>query len=311
MDSAVLVLSALLLNAALGVRRWYAPLRPQRVTGLPARLVRDVERRLDREHRGLKERERRGALLVALAFAACLAAGLVGGWLFKQNLHFVEIALMTVLLPLRPIWDRASSIHQSLKAGNVAQARLALDEKLWRHRAVMDEAGLARAGIETLAVGFAEKILAPILWYFILGLTGLFFSRALTLIVETLQSPAQEEGFARAARGAHYLLHYLPSRLAAGLWLMALLFLPSGKPGEAARDIREGGLDTAPPQRIDLLAAASALKLSLGGPSSVYAADKAWVGKGPVRALPQDMARALYLFALLHLFLFILLGLFF
>src|SRR5687767_5653289 len=76
MERAVLVLSALLLNAFLaGPPRWYEALGLGKLSRLCAHIVRDAERRLNRDHRSASEREMRGILLVALVIIAALLGG--------------------------------------------------------------------------------------------------------------------------------------------------------------------------------------------------------------------------------------------
>lgn len=304
MDRAIIIVSALLLNALLaGPRPLYIALGLAEWGRWPAKAVRDLERRLNRDHRSESERETRGMLLVAAFAAGALLLGWFFSWLFQHSL--LEILLVMLALPVRPAWDVASAIRKRLKAGDVMGAKQALEGTSWRHYAVLDEYGVARAGIETLAVSFSEKILAPALWYLLFGLPGLFLSKAVYLLRETLPP---DLAISKATQAAHVLLHYIPSRLAAILWLAASLFLPSSQPREAASHISAKFL-AAPPLAFSLLAAASVLKLSLGGPVSIYT--KEWQGTGSPRPAAADLRRALLLFALLHLLLFILAGLFF
>lgn len=311
MDRAVLIVSALLLNALFaGPRSLYAPLKLDRIAHLPASLIGKAERKLDREHRSLREREWRGAVFVGIIFGGCLMMGLLLGWIFSFNMQFLEMGLLASLLPVRPSWDRGRLVHKHLKRGEMLAARQALENTPWRHSALLDPFGMARAGIELLAVQFSAKIFAPCLWYALCGLPGLFFSRAIYLLVETLNQPADyAQGFGRLARLVHAGMDYVPSRLAGLMWLGASFFLSTAEPGNAGRAILAESKFTRDSQSFTLMSVAHVLKLSLGGPMSVYG-DKRWWGSGTVKAMPSDVARALYLFALLHLFLFLGFGLF-
>lgn len=309
MESRILLaLCALLLNAALGgPRAFYAALGARRPLRFAAAWVRDVERRLNREHRSAGEREMRGALLAGTVLALALIFGWACGWAFRSNLRFVELLLLTLALPVRPAWDLASSIGKSLQAGNVTAARAALEDTPWKHHALLDEPGLARAGIETLAVGFSEKIVAPLLYYALFGLPGLFMAKAITFLHEQLPSSAAKAEFGQAAGWLHTALHWLPARLAALLWMVAALFLPSGRWKKSSAQIA-AALAVETPRALALLSAGAALSLSLGGPGSAYSGGR-WHGAGSVKASPADLRRALYLFALLHLLLSVPLGL--
>ena len=312
MDRAVFILSALLLNAAFAGPRWlYTPLKLDRIAHIPASLIGKAERKLDREHRSLREREARGAMFVVVVFIGCTVLGWALGWILSFNLQPVEIVIVAALLPVRPSWDRVRQVQRYLKKNDLLAARHALENTPWRHSALLDPCGMARAGIELLAVQFSVKILSPCLWFCLCGLPGMFFIRALYLIVETLNPPLDgPQGFGRLARQVHYVLDYIPSRLAALLWLAAAYFMPTASPAQAAQRIWEEAKFTRDSQSFILMSVAHVLQLSLGGPMSAYG-DKRWWGSGTVKATPADMGRGLYLFALLNLFLFIGFGLFF
>lgn len=309
MDRALLVLCALLLNAALaGPRRAYISSGAARLSQFPAHLAHEVERRLNRDHRSISERESRGMLMVAFAIFFAIVAGELLGSL-TRHLPFIEIIILTVALPVRPSWDIASQIVKQLKNNNLAGARQALDGTVWKHHAVLDEPSVARAGIELLAVNYSEKIIGPAIWYMVFGLPGLFVSKMVYVLEEILVRPGGgPHYFSKATSAVHYVLHYPTSRLAAVLWLVASLFTPSGKVGETISQMTVG-INKAPPQVMSLIASAVVLKLSLGGPSSAYASE-GWVGTGSAKATAGDVKRALYLFALLNLMLFVMLGAF-
>ena len=309
MERAVLILSALALNAVFaGPARLFAALGLMPLFHYPASKVRDLERRLNRDHRSYSEREMRGVLLVSVMIIVALLVGAFLEWLFAHNLQFMGLLLVALLLPVRPTWDCVWAIRKYLASGDLRQTRDALADTAWRHHALLDEYGVARAGIETVAVHFAEKIFAPALWYIIFGLPGFLVSKGVYLLQETLSRPSGENGFARATAGVHYVLHYIPSRIAAVFWLAAAFFVPGANAAEAARQLVPG-IERARPEKIALLSAASVLKLGLGGPSSIYVHEE-WVGNGTVKPTAYDVRRALYIFIILHLMLFVLFGLF-
>ena len=322
MDRAVLLLCALLLNVAFcGPKRVYARLPFLRFLEISASLVRAAERKLNRDNRSVSEREIRGAALVVFVIVCSVLLGWIGEKLFSNNLGFIKIVLLATLLPVRQTWDIAAEIHRGLKAGNVGQARMALSGTACRQFMILDDSGVARAAIEMLAVNFSEKILAPAFWFLLFGLPGLFVSKTNYLMVENLTHATvlQENpsllrkicsyGFNSPVLVMNFMLHYVPSRIAAFLWPAAAMFLPSGNGIAVAKTIVAGEIDIGSPRYVSVLAAASSLSLSLGGPSSSYT-DKAWIGAGAPKATPANVRKAMFLFALLHLFVFILLGIF-
>lgn len=306
MDHAILVLCALLLNAALaGPRAWYAALGISRLGLLPARLLRLAERKLNRERRSPKDREMRGWLLTGATALAGIVIGSLAYWFLHDNLRFFELLLVAALLPVRPTWDRLSDIRTALAQNNIAEARLTLFGTAWKHHAMLDEPGLGRAAIETTAIDFSEKIAAPVLGYLLFGLPGLLAVKCLTMAQGVL---THTPDFGKSARAVHDVLHYIPSRLSAGLWALTPLFLPSGNMRQTAALIFPG-LITDTPRAFTLRAASAVTRVSLGGPGSPYA--PAWTAGGTMKPLPADLKRAQAAFVFMNIFLFVFIGVFF
>jgi adenosylcobinamide-phosphate synthase len=312
MEHALFALSALLLNMVLaGPRQWYEAIGLSRIVRMPVTLLRDAERKLNRDNRSLEERQWRGDLLACLILTGSLLVGWVLGWLSKHGFEFIELLVLTAALPVRPTWDRTSQISTSLQAGNSASAHKALEGTAWRHHAVLDNYSVARAGIETLAVSFSDKIVAPLFWYLCIGLPGLLACKSIVLLQETtLQTGSKHStgGFGKTAQAMHYWLNFIPARIAAILWMAAAAFVPSCRWKDAAKKIT-ASIGNKSPQVVALLSAASVLGITLGGPASIYTGEQ-WIGDGTPKTPPADVKRALFLFALLCLFLFILLGVF-
>jgi adenosylcobinamide-phosphate synthase len=238
--------------------------------------------------------------LLAVAGLAALLAGLLLQALLGHRL--LAALALAPCLPLRSLWTRTRAIRRALAAGDLAAARMALAGTLFRHHAIMDAPSVARAGIELLTVQFAEHVVAPLLWYLLLGFPGALLSKTLMLLRETSSGE-----FGMPAAAAQRVFHYLPSRLAAMLWLAAGLFVP-GADARRCWQALSPHFASAPPQSLALLSAAAALNLSLGGPGSPYGAD-GWIGHGTARAGAGDLRRAEVLLGLLCLLLFVGLGL--
>lgn len=304
MDSAFILLCALVLNALFaGPRRLYVSMGLLALAQAPARKLRDVERRLNREHRARRELEIRGYIMLAAGVSAALAIGWLLSGLSALANGFIAIIIIASLLPVRPTLDFALAVKRALLSGQIAEARASFSGTPWRHHAVMDEHALSRAAIETLAVHFSERIMCPALAYMLGGLPLMFACMFITLLHDIVSPGA----FALAAKKAYRFVHWLPSRVAACLWVCSALFLPEGKLKQSWRRLAPLLL-MQPPQPLMVACAGHVLMLSLGGPSSIYAAG-AWHGVGTTKAMPLHIGRAAYLFVVLNLLVLILLGL--
>lgn len=307
MDRTWFALCALIFNAAFGgPKEWYASLGLTRIGLLPARGVRHLERKLNRDHRSPKDREMRGWLLVAGLVTASIVVGGLLSWFFERNFHFLELVLVAIMLPIRPIWDRMDTIRNALIKNDIAKARNALSGTVWRHHALLDEFGLARASIEITAVDFSEKIVCPILGYILLGLPGFFVCKSITLANDVLGITPD---FAKATHLMHNVLHYIPSRIAALLWTLTPLFLPSGKIDDTLHRVSHH-LISDPSRQLGLRVASAVGRVSLGGPGSPYVLS-VWIENGTQKPNRADVRRVQAAFVFLNIFLFVFIGVIF
>ena len=166
-----------------------------------------------------------------------------------------------------------------------------------RNPAALDEAGVARAAIESLAENFSDGVVAPILWTALGGLTG----GALYKAINTADSMIGHKddryvAFGWAAARLDDLVNLPASRLAA-LWLiLAAGLTPGASARAAARAVwRDASLHRSPNAGWPEAAMAGALGLKLAGPR-VYGdtlIDDAFMGAGRREADAADIKRAL------------------
>jgi adenosylcobinamide-phosphate synthase len=164
----------------------------------------------------------------------------------------------------------------------------------------LDEAGVARAAIESLAENFSDGVVAPILWTALGGLVG----GALYKAINTADSMIGHEDDRHAAFGwaparLDDLVNLPASRLAA-LWLIiAAALSPDASARNAARAVwRDASHHRSPNAGWPEAAMAGALGLKLAGPR-IYGetlVDDAFMGKGRRDADATDIRRALRLY---------------
>ncbi len=117
-------------------------------------------------------RRRDGVVALALAttaFAvpAALVAGLVGA--LPAGI-VIEAALASTLLAHRSLHDHVAAVE---RARTPAEAREAVARIVGRDTATLDEAGVARAALETLGENLSDGVVAPAFWFALGGLPGL------------------------------------------------------------------------------------------------------------------------------------------
>jgi adenosylcobinamide-phosphate synthase len=164
----------------------------------------------------------------------------------------------------------------------------------------LDEHGVARAAIESLAENFSDGVVAPVLWTILFGLPGLFvYKTANTLDSMIGHLSPRYRSFGWAAARLDDVLNLAPARLAALLIAAAALVTPQTSSGAALRImLRDAGKHRSPNAGWPEAAMAGALGLALAGPrryAERVVADP-WIGDGRARAVPTDMFRALLIY---------------
>jgi adenosylcobinamide-phosphate synthase len=250
----------------------------------------------------------------AYGFAARRAAGVLALLVYLASIGLVAWLATRALLPLGPLGfaalvllaaslpaQRSLAAHVGAVADgldvSLGDGRRAVAKIVGRNPDALDEAGVARAAIESLAENFSDGVVAPILWMALGGLVG----GALYKAINTADSMIGHKNdryaaFGWAAARLDDLVNLPASRLAAS-WLILAAALTSGASArDAARAVwRDARQHRSPNAGWPEAAMAGALGLKLAGPR-VYGetlADDAFMGNGRRAADGADIRRAL------------------
>src|SRR3546814_14190610 len=109
---------------------------------------------------------------------------------------------------LCPYTTLVRSVALALEAGDVPAARAAVAMIVGRDTEVLDEAGIARAAIESLAESFCDGVVAPLFWLLALGLPGIWVYKAINT-ADSMIGHREERWrpFGWAAACTDHLLH--------------------------------------------------------------------------------------------------------
>lgn len=301
-DPLALLLLALALDAVLGEMGLLFRLLPHPVV-LMGRAIDALDRRLNRPERGPASLRWRGRLVVLGLVGAAIAVGLgvQAVSLFVPLGWVVELFLVASLLAQRSLYDAGDAVARALDRGGLASGREAVSVLVGRDPTLLDEAGVARATIESLAENFSDAVLAPVFWYVLFGMPGLLACK----MVNTLDSmigyrTPRHLHFGRAAARLDDLVNLIPARLAALVLTLAALGVRWADPRRALRTVwRDAGKHRSPNAGWPEAAMAGALGLALSGPRHYPGqppGEDPWIGGGRKRARPLDIRRALALF---------------
>jgi len=178
--------------------------------------------------------------------------------------------------------------------------RAAVSHIVGRDTEALDEAGVARAAIESLAENFSDAVVAPILWMAIAGLPGAALYKGINTADSMIgHRTPRYEAFGWAAARLDDLVNLPASRLSALLLVAAAALSKDASAAEAWRAIwRDAARHRSPNAGYPEAAMAGALGLSLAGPR-VYGGvrvEDALMGDGRRDADTADIRRALALY---------------
>jgi adenosylcobinamide-phosphate synthase len=215
-------------------------------------------------------------------------------------------------LALRDLTVHLNPVVAALEAGDLDTARRKVSMVVGRDVSVLDEKGICRAAVETLAENFIDGFLSPLFWYAAGGLAGwllrgdpvLFALGALLLFkgVSTMDSMVGYKNEAYEALGwagarLDDVLNFIPARLSFLFLFLGAVF--TGQNG--VRGLKVGLRDRlkhdSPNSAHGESFVAGALDVRLGGPTAYgdVRKEKPWLGKGLPDATPSDIVKTMWL----------------
>jgi adenosylcobinamide-phosphate synthase len=263
------------------------------------RLITWLDLKLNRDEAGAEPRRRAGAVaLLALLVVVGTVAFAIEIILFQLpfGLLFAAAAAST-LLAQRSLFVHVSEVADALEDGGLVAGRQAVAHIVGRDTAALDQSGIARAAIESLAENFSDGVVAPTFWMVIAGLPGAAVYKAINTADSVIGYRTERyQDFGRTAAQLDDLVNLPASRLSALLIVAAASFTKGASAGAAWRATwRHGPKHVSPNAGYPEAAMAGALGLALAGPR-VYdgvATGGAWMGDGRREATPQDIHAAL------------------
>ena len=249
------------------------------------------------ERRWYADSRARGIGHTAMLVGAAVALGIA---VERLGRRYPSVELLGTAAAGWPVLGGASlaghgdRLAAELTAGDLAAARARLPSLCGRDPALLDVAGMARAGTESMAENTSDAVVAPLLWGALAGVPGLLGYRAVNTLDAMIgyRSPRYRR-FGWAAARSDDLANLLPARVTA-LLSAALAPAVGGSPVAALRAWRRDGSAHPSPNAGPVEAAvAGALGVTLGG-RTVYrhgVEQRPRLGGGPPPT-PADLHRA-------------------
>jgi adenosylcobinamide-phosphate synthase len=234
--------------------------------------------------------------VAAALSVVALAAGV--GWIVQEAIpsDWRAVVLLGVLswpfVALRSLRDCVADVRDPLGSGDIDAARQAVSMIVGRDPAALDEAGIARAAIESLAENTSDGVVAPLFWGALFGLPGIAGYKAINTLDSMIGHRSERhEAFGWAAARIDDVANFVPARLT------GLLFALTGpEPRDALLCmVRDARRHRSPNAGSPEAAMAGALGVRLCGPRSYHGefADEPWLNGGARDPAAADISRAL------------------
>ena len=221
-----------------------------------------------------------GELLGGAVLAFCLP---VGTLLFTGLVCWGAAMLHPLLgLAVQMFWcgqalaakglvQESTNVYVELKKGSLPAARKAVSRIVGRDTEALTAEGVTKAAVETVAENASDGVIAPLL-YMLLGGAPLALTYKAINTMDSMVGYKNEKYlyFGRAAAKLDDVANYIPSRLAALLWIMAAAFTRNDAKG-AWRIWRRDRRNHASPNSAQTESAcAGALGVQLAGPAYYF-----------------------------------------
>ena len=247
---------------------------------------------------------RQGIELVLIVIISVVAVTLIllfmAYWLHPVLGVAVECIMTYQILAVKCLKVESMKVYQCLKNGNLEQARKAVSMIVGRDTEHLDEEGVAKAAIETVAENTSDGVIAPMLYLAVGGPILGFLYKA----VNTMDSMIGYKNdkylyFGRAAAKLDDFVNFLPARISACLMITASFLAGRQFSGKGAWTIykRDRKKHTSPNSAQTEAVCAGALSIRLAGDASYFGkiVKKPYIGEAVRGVEYEDIKRANHL----------------
>jgi adenosylcobinamide-phosphate synthase len=297
-DVLLVVLIALVADAIIGDPDALWRRLPHPVTWIGAVIAR-LDASLNSEAHGFTRRKAMGVAALAILLVVTGAAAFA----LDQTLRalpghpWTTGLVASVLIAQNSLHVHVARVRDAFAAGGLEAARRAVSMIVGRDPDSLDEAGVARAAIETTAENFSDGVVAPVFWFALLGLPGLALYKAINTADSMIgHRSARHEAFGWAAARLDDLVNLAPARLAGVLVALAAPLADGSTRSALMAMWRDARLHKSPNAGWPEAAMAGALGVALAGPRRYGARlvdDPFLNAEGSTGATLDDIRRAL------------------
>ena len=261
----------------------------------------------DPEAEPLQARLRGIVALLALLLIVTVLAVLITGILSTFKIGWIiEALLATALIAQHSLYEHVSAVGKGLDT-SLKEGRKAVAKIVGRDPAALDESGVVKGALESLAENASDGIVAPVLWYTLLGLPGIVAYKAINTADSMIGHKSERYiYFGWAAARLDDLINLPASRLT-GLLFAAAAAWNDKERGKIAVQVmwRDAPKHQSPNAGWPESALAASLGVKFGGPRSYDGShvDLPWMGEGREILNRDDIRKGLRLYGTAMTFL--------
>lgn len=241
----------------------------------------------DKEERNERKELRQGVGLVMIVlFCTVSVTAVILFSVYRLNIYAgiaVETIMTYQILAIKCLKVESMKVYRELEKGDLDGARKAVSMIVGRDTVCLDETGVAKAAIETVAENTSDGVVAPMLYTALGGPVLGFFYKA----VNTMDSMVGYKNerylyFGRAAAKLDDYVNYIPARISAWLMIAASFLAGSSYDGKNAYRIyrRDKRKHASPNSAQTESVCAGALSIRLAGNASYFGkiVEKPYIG---------------------------------
>lgn len=257
------IILAVILDLLFGDPRWLP--HPVKLIG---RLITVLEGSL----RKIIANQRAAGTLMAISVIA-VTGGItffslrIASWIHPWVADVLSVLIIYTALSIRDLGKHSMDVYRALQAGNLLQARANVAFIVGRDTDKLDEKGIIRGTVESVAENTVDGIIAPLFFAVLFGPVGAMMYKAASTL-DSMVGYKNEKYFYFGWAGARIddAANFLPARLTAPLMFIGAV-LTGYRPVQAWNVCwRDRSHHASPNSGISEAAMAGALGIQLGGP---------------------------------------------
>ena len=247
---------------------------------------------------------RQGAAMVLIVLTSVIMASsflLLAAYRIHSYVGMaVEILMTYQILAVKCLRVESMKVYHCLRKGSLEKARTAVSMIVGRDTEMLDEEGVAKAAVETVAENTSDGVIAPMLYLAAGGpILGFFYKAVNTMDSMVGYKNEKYLYFGRAAAKLDDFVNFLPARISALLMIAASYLSGSDFSGKGAWNIyrRDRRKHASPNSAQTESVCAGALSIRLAGDASYFGktVKKPYIGDALRKVEYEDIKRANHL----------------